>query len=51
MLTNLENRIIHVFFTNKLPENLLFFIWVSCHEHLQITGLQGKEESISVTPH
>ena len=34
--------------------NLHFFffpIWVFFHEHSQITGLQGKGEGISLTPH
>ena len=29
----------------------LFSIWVFFHEHLRITGLQGKAEGISLTPH
>ena len=28
-----------------------FSIWVFFHEHSQITGLQGKGEGTSVTPH
>ena len=28
-----------------------FSIWVFFHEHLQITGLPGKGEGISLTPH
>ena len=28
-----------------------FSIWVFFHKHLQITGLQGKGEGISLTPH
>ena len=28
-----------------------FFIWVFFHEHWRITGLQGRGESISLTPH
>ena len=28
-----------------------FSIWVFFREHSQITGLQGKEEGISLTPH
>ena len=28
-----------------------FSIWVVFHEHLRITGLQGKGEGISLTPH
>ena len=33
--------------------NYLFFfsIWVLFHEHSRITGLQGKGEGISLTPH
>ena len=31
---------------------LLFFsIWIFFHEHSRITGLQGKEEGIFLTPH
>ena len=30
---------------------LFFSIWVFFHEHSQITGLQGKGEGISLTPH
>ena len=28
-----------------------FSIWVFFHEHSRITGLLGKEEGISLTPH
>ena len=28
-----------------------FFIWVFFHNHSRITGLQGKGEGISLTPH
>ena len=28
-----------------------FSIWVFSHDHSRITGLQGKEEGISLTPH
>ena len=28
-----------------------FSIWVFFHEHSRITGLQGKGEGISLTPH
>ena len=28
-----------------------FSIWVFFHEHSRITGLQGKRECISLTPH
>ena len=30
---------------------IFFSIWVFFHKHSQITGLQGKGESISLTPH
>ena len=30
---------------------VFFSIWVFFHEHSRITGLQGKEEGISLTPH
>ena len=30
---------------------LFFSIWVFFYEHSGITGLQGKEEGISLTPH
>ena len=29
----------------------IFFMWVFFHEHSRITGLQGKGEGISLTPH
>ena len=29
----------------------VFSIWVFSHNHSRITGLQGKEEGISLTPH
>ena len=29
----------------------IFSIWVFFHEHSRITGLQGKGEGISLTPH
>ena len=29
----------------------VFFIWVFFYEHSRITGLQGKGEGISLTPH
>ena len=35
-------------FSHKL---YFFFIWVFFHEHSRITGLQGKEEGIPLTPH
>ena len=28
-----------------------FFYWIFFHEHSRITGLQGKESGISLTPH
>ena len=28
-----------------------FFIWIICHDHSRVTGLQGKEEGVSLTPH
>ena len=37
---NIKNRVI-----------ILFSILVFFHEHSRITGLQGKEEGISLTPH
>ena len=37
-----DNIYIYIFF---------FSIWVFFHEHSQITGLQGKGEGISLTPH
>ena len=30
---------------------LFFSIWIFFHEHSRITGLQGKGEGISLTPH
>ena len=30
---------------------IIFFIWVFFREHSRITGLQGKGEGISLTPH
>ena len=33
------------------PPFIFFSIWVFFHEHSQITGLQGKGEGISLTPH
>ena len=37
----------------KSNDLFLFFltIWVLFHEHSRITGLQGKEEGIPLTPH
>ena len=34
-----------------LHEGFFFSIWVFFHEHSRITGLQGKKEGISLTPH
>ena len=31
--------------------NFFLSIWVFFHDHSQITGLMGKEERISLTPH
>ena len=31
--------------------NVFVFIWVFFHDHSRITGLQGKREGISLTPH
>ena len=36
-------------FTFRLQ--FFFTIWILFHEHLQITGLQGKWEGILLTPH
>ena len=38
-------------FSVKYSEFPFFFIWVFFHEHLRITGLQGKGEGVSLTPH
>ena len=32
-------------------DNIFFSIWVFSHDHSRITGLQGKGEGISLTPH
>ena len=37
--------------TNPKKIFLFFSIWVFCHEHSRITGLQEKGEGISLTPH
>ena len=34
-----------------INEAIFFSIWVFFHEHSRITGLQGKGEGISLTPH
>ena len=31
--------------------SFFFFYWVFFHDHSRITGLQGKEEGIFLTPH
>ena len=33
------------------PNSIFFSIWVFCYDHSWITGLQGKGEGISLTPH
>ena len=39
-------------YNNALYIYIFFFsIWVFFHEHSRITGLQGKGEGISLTPH
>ena len=38
-------------FFMKGHQNFFFPFWVFFHEHSWITGLQGKGESISLTPH
>ena len=35
----------------KTQTFFFFFIWVFSHDHSRITGLQGKGEGISLTPH
>ena len=35
----------------KEEKKKIFFVWVFFHEHSRITRLQGKGESISLTPH
>ena len=38
--------------TPNFPKTEHFFsIWVFFHDHLRTTGLQGKREGISLTPH
>ena len=32
-------------------QEIFFSIWVFLHEHSRITGLQGRGEGISLTPH
>ena len=36
---------------NVASLSLFFSIWVFFHKHSRMTGLQGKEEGISLTPH
>ena len=31
--------------------DFFFSVWVFCHDHSQITGMQGKGEDIALTPH
>ena len=38
-------------FCNKVPSQIFFSIWVFFHNHSRITGLLGKGEGISLTPH
>ena len=40
--------VFHLFFPYM---NFSFSIWVFFHDHSWITGLQGKGEDISLTPH
>ena len=54
----LQNKFFKFFFIiiiygekTRQPINSLFSIWVFFHEHSRITGLQGKGEGISLTPH
>ena len=35
----------------KHQPEFFYYIWVVFHEHSRITGLQGKGEGISLTPH
>ena len=45
--------IMQLFVSNMwlFKQKTFFSIWVFFHEHSQITGLQGKGEGISLTPH
>ena len=38
-------------FDERLEQAIFFSIWVFYHDHSRITGLQGKGEGISLTPH
>ena len=40
---NIEKKIIYIY--------IFFSIWVFYHDHSRITGLQGKGEGTSLTPH
>ena len=57
-----KTALLYMFFSNifllklqfllKIFQPFKFFlIWIFFHEHSRITGLQGKEEGISLTPH
>ena len=35
----------------KVNETIFFSIWVFFYKHSRVTGLQGQEEGISLTPH
>ena len=51
-LTNRNAQWIMESYPKRLIVFLIFFsIWVFFHEHSRITGLQGKGEGISLTPH
>ena len=39
------------YFSNELAFFFFFSIWDFFHEHSRITGLQGKEEGVSLTLH
>ena len=45
--------IIYIYYPDVIfvEKKFCFSIWVLFHEHSRITGLQGKGESISLTPH
>ena len=40
-----------MFKKDKSKIRIFFSLWVLFHEHSRITGLQGKGEGISLTPH
>ena len=50
---NIVNLLVRFNKTREIFPSVFFFfsIWVFFHEHSQITGLQGKGEGISLTPH